>query len=243
MPSDFFVNQAEYNLIYQSNPEIIERFSAVGLARYAQYDADNMTYPYQSLYDAPDAPQWETIVSNRFFDVSWKFFEFPSIGVEGIAFRDLETWVIIEGVWEGFTVKEWLDVYCEGQQISLPFGIITRTVIEDNWLTEQNVTLNIQGNYISADIILSGDPTILEGYDAEELIYSINYEIDFDAMKPDAWSLIAQLITFQNPDFGLPDELNVITYGFSLAIWVVVAIIAYTIITKLIPTISGGVEG
>ena len=242
MPTEFFENQAEYDLSYQQDPEIVAQFNAVGLARYSQFDSDNMTYQYQSLYDAPAPPQWETLIPNRFFDVSWKFFEFPSAGVKGIAFRDIETWVIIEGVWEGFTVKEWLDVYCEGQKISLPFGIITRTVIETNWPTDQNVTLNIQGTYISADIILSGNSTILEGYDDDELWYSINYEIDFEAMKPDAWSLIAQLITFQNPEFGLPDELNVVTNAFSLAIWIIIALIAYTIITRLIPTISGGLE-
>ena len=254
MPSDFFVNQAEYNLVYQGNPVIKEKFSALDLTLYQSYGSDNMTLEidefsylaYTSIYDAPSAPQWVTAITDRFLEVKWSY---EQVGTYGsgqlhLDFRDTKKNELFGWIW--FSSPEYLDVIYNGESIvhSSDSKRIYRADITDNIGLVNNASLFIKGQYLSANIILSAkdNVSILESWDNEELDYIINYEIDFDAMKPDAWNLIAQLLTFQNPDFGLPEELEVVTYGFSLAIWIVVAIIAYSIITRLIPTTQGGIE-
>ena len=94
-------------------------------------------------------------------------------------------------------------------------------------------------------IILKGNgtDTLGDSWDAGVLDYSLNYEIDFEAMKPSAFLLIGQLLTFNNPDFGIPGLFGeIVGYAVSLGIWALIIIISYTVITKLIPTIQGGVE-
>jgi len=238
MPTEFFLNQAEYDITYQQPPEIVEEFSALGLARYSSFANDTMNFPYGSFYDAPDPPQWNTTIPNRFLDVSWKYFDFLGPSLKMVAFRDLERYWVLG--FEGFNIKEWLNVNYEGQSL----GPILRTTVEEYFPDEQNVTLMVSGNFISADIILYTDEAnLLDGWDADVLSYSINWEIDFDAMKPDVWTLVAQLISFQNPDFGLPDEINnVVSASFTMGLMIVIAILIYTLVTRLIPTLQGGIE-
>ena len=85
--------------------------------------------------------------------------------------------------------------------------------------------------------------TLSESWDNGYLTVLASYEIDFDAMKPSAFTLIGQLITFKNPDFGLPGILGeIFNYSFGVAFWIIIAIIIYTLVTRLVPTIQGGIE-
>lgn len=241
MPTDFFVNQPEYSALYQENAEIEAEFNALDLTTYSSFGNDTAEYEYSSYEDAPDAPQWQTQVAGRIIEVWWG--PIPYIGTTpSFEVRDTEIRNFLG--YEYPVMLERANLIINGEALeagSLNTYTMEAIGIEDNY----NATIEVQASYIRTSLIIRANDTMTlgESFTAGVLQYSISYEIDFDAMKPSAWLLIGQLLTFQNPDFGLPDELeNIIGYGISLGIYIVVALIAYTIITKLIPTIQGGLE-
>jgi hypothetical protein len=97
-------------------------------------------------------------------------------------------------------------------------------------------------------VVMNGNTTtfsdLSHSWDGQKLHVLSSFEVDFEAMKPNAWWLIAQMVTFQAPNLGIPGAFGeLLTYIFGLGFWVVVALIIYTVATRLIPTIRGGVEG
>jgi hypothetical protein len=107
-------------------------------------------------------------------------------------------------------------------------------------------TLEVYCEHIQVTFVVmptDTNKTLEQAWNADNLTFLMSYGIDFDAMKPSAFTLIGQLITFQAPDLGIPGQFgDFLTYVFAISFWVVVAIIIYTITTRLIPTIRGGVE-
>lgn len=240
-PSDFFVNQEEYSLSYQSQVEIQEEFNALDLTTYSSFANDTMNFGYTSIEDAPDPPQWETAVSNRYVEVWWGSESIEGVGGNFDAFeiRDTEQRDFL-GI-QYFVMLERADLIVDGEHFPYFF---TRDNLED-YEDLYNLTIVAEADFIRASIILkaNGTDTLGESWDNDILIYSLSWEIDFDAMKPSVWLLLGQLLTFQSPDFGIPGVFGeIITYALSLVIWAVIILISYTVITKLIPTIQGGLE-
>lgn len=130
-----------------------------------------------------------------------------------------------EGTADGFmNLEQLLSLSTNGQSAFF--------VVSDGQVTTNYVFMAINDTY-----------TLEESWDLGELRVLSSYELDFDAMKPNAFWLMAQLITFQNPDFGLPDVLGqLVSYAIGLAFWFIIALLLYTVVTKLIPTIQGGIE-
>lgn len=102
----------------------------------------------------------------------------------------------------------------------------------------------VTANFVVMNGNTSAWGNLSQSWDGQKLHVLSSFEVDFDAMKPNAWWLIAQLVFFQAPDFGIPGMFgDLLTYIFALGFWATVAIILYTIATRLIPTLTGGVEG
>lgn len=248
MPNDFFENQSEYNLEYAAKKELMEEFEASDLTVYSSIETDSMPYGYSSIEDAPGAPQWETAVAHRFIEVWWSDYGGAFPGDTGdLEIRDVEQrWFIVPY----YTLLERCNLYVDGVLLEHEdnggntYSWLNRddlTPYEDSY----NLSITARGSVLSASMILKavGNYTLGESWDNGELQYSLSYEIDFDAMKPSAFTLIGQLVTFQNPDFGIPGVFGtILTYIIALSIWACIILLAYTIITKLIPTIQGGVE-
>ncbi len=241
MPIELFLNQADYipNLV---NQEVKETFEATDLAVYSSFAQDTMIYDYSSIGDAPAPPQWETTLTNRYLEVWWGEEYIPDVGSIGKTFeiRDTEKRSFII---DYFVMLEWttLTIEDDGTYVG-PW--LSRDNIE-SYGSQNNLTLSAVGEYLSASIILraNGTDTLLEGWDNGILGYDLTYELDFEAMKPSAFLLLAQLITFQSPEFGIPGLFGeIISYVFGIAFWAAVALIAYTVVTKLIPTVQGGLE-
>lgn len=108
-------------------------------------------------------------------------------------------------------------------------------------------TLEVYCEHIQVTFVVmptNTSQTLSQAWDSDDLTFLMSYGIDFDAMKPSAFTLIGQLVTFQNPELGIPGQFgDLLTYIFGLGFWVVVALIIYTITTRLIPTLQGGIEG
>lgn len=242
MPTDYFLYQGEYqtNIV---NKEVEERFEATDLVVYSSFANDTMVFDYSSLNDAPDAPQWTTALTDRYLEVWWGDEYIPDASItlpKTFEMRDTEKRNFII---DYYVMLEWCDLIFENGTNAGAF--LMQDMLGD-YGDAQNMTLQAKGSYLSASIILRGNgtSTIDEAWTDGTMAYDITYEIDFEAMKPNAFMLVAKLLTFNSPEFGLPDNFfgEIITYGISITIWIIIAIIAYTVVTKLIPTVQGGIQ-
>jgi hypothetical protein len=243
MPLELFLHQADYipNLV---NQEVKANFEATDLTVYSSFAQDTMIYDYSSIGDAPDPPQWETTLTNRYIEVWWGDEYIPDVGSIGKTFevRDTEKRNFII---DYFVRLEWLDLTIDDSAGIDHVGVFLNRASIEPYGSQNNLTLSATGEYLSASLILRANntDTLLEGWDDGTLGYDLTYELDFEAMKPSAFLLLAQLITFQSPEFGIPGLFGeIISYVFGIAFWAAVALIAYTVVTKLIPTIQGGLE-
>lgn len=59
-------------------------------------------------------------------------------------------------------------------------------------------------------------------------------------MKPSAWTLLAQILTFQSPDLGIPGiGGTILSYILGAGIWASIVLLIFAAVTSVIPTISG----
>jgi hypothetical protein len=242
MPTDYFLYQDAYqgNIV---NQEVQERFEATDLVVYSSFANDTMVFDYSSINDAPGAPQWKTALDNRYLEVWWGDEVIPDASItlpKTFEIRDTEKRNFII---DYYVMLERCTLYFENGTSA---GAFLMQNILGSYGDALNMTLRVKGSYLSASIILRGNgtQTINEAWTAGTMAYDITYEIDFEAMKPNAFMLLAQILTFNSPDFGLPDNFfsEILTYGISLTLWVIIAILAYTLVTRLIPTVQGGLE-
>ena len=86
--------------------------------------------------------------------------------------------------------------------------------------------------------------TLEESWDNGKLKLFTSYEIDWSATGTSMWTIMAQILTFQNPDLGIPgDGGAILSHGVSLALWGSIALLAFAFITSVIPFIRGWVGG
>lgn len=243
MPNELFYNQAEYNLVYQSQIEVTEAFEANDIIVYSTTGLDNMTYPYSSLENHPDAPQFNLTVGDEYIEVWWSEGNYfiPQIQVRQVS----RTWW---GGWGYIEYLQWKTV--DGIPIEQETGYFVSeaegfTDLTDNWNGNASI-FYVYGESVEVSIMFlptNSSKTIAEAWDDGEISYLLSYEIDFNAMKPDVFMLIAQLVTFQNPDFGIAGDFgDFLTYILSVIFWISIALIIFTLVTRLIPTIQGGLE-
>lgn len=244
MPSDLFINQSGYSNPNLVNQSVRERFEASDLISYSSFASDQMNLGYTSITDAPSPPQWNTTIVNRYIEVWWDIVSIPDVGPIGVAFQIRDTEKRNFPVIGDYYVNlETCQLYLNGTYIG---PNLWRTTLEP-YENETQVTLTAQGKFVSVSLILmshSDTDTLGNSWDVVELLnYAITYELDFSAAKPSAWQLISQLVTFQSPEFGVPGLFGeVLSYMFGIGFWAAIALIAYTILTKLIPTVQGGIE-
>ena len=248
--TEFFVNQPAFELEYKNAIVLKESFEANDLILYSLSGFDNMTYAYSSLYDHPSFPQFNVSAIDRYLEVWWSAGDY---GVPQIQIRDVSrTWwggwgytekcvwktvdnipLLSNGVPRDFISEE------TGEYLGTPY---VYTDLSDNWNGEASI-FYASSSRIQVSIMFlptNSSKTITEAWNDDEISYVLSYEINFDAMKPDAWSLVTQLVTFQTVDLGMPEEPNTIfSYLIGVAIWAVTALLIFALITSVIPTISG----
>jgi hypothetical protein len=253
MPSDFFLNQSDYDVPTSRNQFTVSYLTANNLTVYSQTFSTTLNYPdyYYNQSGLPDDHRVEVFWEDQgtaLIPYPVLYFKHAFPGVLGNLWLDYAYLEVQEPYLTTMGEKS-----PEGQALEdlslldLPVSAsIDKTqllrlsnngnssyfIVSDGVVTQNFVVMN-PGNYSSLET----------AYDAGILTILSSYEIDFELMKPNAFNLIAQLVTFQNPDFGIPGMFGeIITTGFSIAFWIVIAIIIYTVVTRLIPTIQGGIE-
>jgi len=82
--------------------------------------------------------------------------------------------------------------------------------------------------------------TLEESWDNEKLKIYTSYDIDWSKTGTSMWGVMTQLLTFQNPNLGIPGVFGtILTIGFGGALWACIAVLFFALITSVIPTISG----
>ena len=82
--------------------------------------------------------------------------------------------------------------------------------------------------------------TLEESWDNGELKLFTSYGIDWTATGTSMWTIMFQLLAFQNPELGIPGiGGTILTLGFGGGLWACIAILAFALITAVIPFVSG----
>ena len=82
--------------------------------------------------------------------------------------------------------------------------------------------------------------TLEESYDNGKLNFYTSYDIDWTQTGTNMWTVMGQLLSFQNPQLGVPGTFGqILGAGISGVLWACIAILFYALITSLIPFISG----
>lgn len=236
MPSGFFANQVDYDLPTQQSKEIASYFSANNVTLYQNTWSGNLSSggTLQNNSGLPDGHflefGWETSVESRVElrhgSPGYILWIIPS------PFPDLETMSI-------YTTKG--NVKLTGSGGMGYIGAFTRAHIvsyaEGELLSLYGTCPHIRTSFV---VIPAGNQTLLQSWDNGTITIMASYEINFEAMKPGAWTLVSQLMTFQNPDFGVPgDGGTILNYVVAVGAWACIALLIYALITSVIPTIPG----
>jgi len=239
MPSELYANQSDYTPPTTQDQAVVDYFSANNITLYANSWSGYLVEG-SYLENASGLPEGHTV------SVEWTLNGGYSHIVTYHKSPGTILW-LFPSPWPNY---EWMYIYHDNTKVDElltagQFGI-TRDILE--WADNDDTALfRADCPHISMNFVLlptDNETSLLDCFDAGNMTLLASYEIDFEAMKPSAWLLISQLVTFQSPDLGIPGDFgDFITYAFGIGFWVVVAIIIYTILTRIIPTISGGVEG
>jgi hypothetical protein len=221
--------------------QVTDKFDIADIAVYDNVAKDDIGFPYDSLYDAPSAPQWNmSLPTGQYLEVLWYSNYLPYGYQDVLEFRHVyKTWWWLLWSW---TYHD-LDIYTAD---NVWLGeTVTRQQVIDNWDSEKNATIfYLKCTHIDTTIMFvptNHTKTIAEAWDAGELSYYMTYEVNFDSMGPSAWTIVGQLIGFQSPDLGIPGIFgNIVNMSISFGIWAMIAYSVYKLITGLIPFLSGG---
>lgn len=83
--------------------------------------------------------------------------------------------------------------------------------------------------------------TIAESWDNEKLNYTLSYQWNPNSTVFSAFTLLAQLLTFQSPNLGVPGIFGqILNYLIAAPIWAMIAYLIFKFITGIIPFLSGG---
>jgi len=86
--------------------------------------------------------------------------------------------------------------------------------------------------------------TLEESWDNGKLKLFTSYDIDWSATGTSMWHIMGQLLSFQNPDLGVPGiGGTILGTGLSLTLWGSIAILFFAFITAVIPFIGGWGKG
>lgn len=231
IPPQFF--EASYSASIGVDKEIAEYFAVSNVTLYGNAGSDNMTYSYSSYDHHPDAPQFGTgLPENQYLEVWW--------GQELTPYPTLEFRHIEVGWWR--TRLDYL-------RFELPNK--TRVWYLNPELLELAYDDAINGSayytwcdHISVSTIITFNQTaynnITEAWDDGKLSYILSYEPNWNASSVSAFTIMAQLLTFQNPDLGIEGDAGTI-FNFMVAapFWIMTAILILIVIQSLVPFIRG----
>lgn len=86
--------------------------------------------------------------------------------------------------------------------------------------------------------------TLQESWDNGKLKMFTSYNIDWTATGTSMWHVMFQLLTYQSPDLGIPGVGGtILSHGVSLGLTASIVLLAFALVTSVIPFIRGWVGG
>jgi hypothetical protein len=219
--------------------DVLTVLNAADLIVYSNSGSDTMNYQYSSLTDHPDAPQFNaSLPEGEYCEIWWGVSGIPDVGTIGkaIEIRHSKDWF-----W-GFQMIENFEI---STQDGTKLGWwIFKNMLEDAWDSTTNSSAfyaSCSGTSVSI-VFKPVDPgeTIGEAWDNDHLYYGLSYEWESDQTGFNVLSFIVDLLTFQGIGSGVPGIIgNFIDAMLSTLFWIAIAVVAYVIITAVIPFIPG----
>jgi len=235
IPPEFIT--ATFNPSY-TQPEVKETFEAADILMYENLGADNMTYPYSSLYDGPNPPDWEAgLPSGQYCEVWWSHDPLSDVPYIGVRHATHQSY--------GYDSVPLEIRYVNGTLISTPrHAMIEKEILVGAWDTEKGYSAFYASGPISVSVLFyptNRSKTISEAWDEGKISYALSYEVNWNQTGVNAWTIVAQLLTFQVPNLGIGgDGGTILTMVVAFPVWALIAYIVYKIVAGIIPFLSGG---
>lgn len=215
--------------------ETLTAINAADLIVYQSAGSDNMTFSYSSLEDAPNPPQWNfSSAEDEYLEIWW-----ADSGYNIQARHVYTTWI-------GYSMRDALTWYYVSGEVANPSSpkLLQGAHLAVAWNTETNSSaFTASCAHITISIVFMPD----EGYtDVEEafndgvLWYAISYKWNADDTGFSVMSLLVKLLTFEGVGVGVPGELgSFIDILISTLFYIAIAVVAYVVITAIIPFVPG----
>jgi hypothetical protein len=223
--------------------EAVSAISAANLIIYANQGADNMTHGYDSYDDGPSAPDWNVsgLADGEYILVKWLQAPF---GGWYVSLTHVGT------NWLGFkTTIDLLEFsYTDGSLVDnggFPFQTgITKSNLETAWSSTSNSSaFTAKCDHVTVSIVFKPDEgydDIGESFDDGYLWYAISYEWNAEDTGFNVMSLVIKLLSFQGIGLGVPGPFGAFLDALlSAFFYLAIIIVAYVVITAVIPFISG----
>lgn len=227
MPSEFI--SETWNPNYR-DVETKETFDAVDILMYENAESGELNYgdgPLQYDFGLP---------SGQKLEIDWVI----RYGQSYVYVRHLVGQTL--GYWTNYHN---LDVYTTSG-VMLPYNDkMFKPDLVANWNPDKNASIfNVKCDHITSNIIFqprNSSWTIGESWDQEKLNFAMSYEVNWNATGVSAWTIVAQLLTFQAPNLGIGGIAGVILNAIiAIPMWSLIAYIVYKIVVGIIPFVSGG---
>lgn len=237
MIPDDFISDVEIQ-----EQEALTALTAANLIIYDASGVDNMTRPYSSFTDGPTAPNWNvSLPDGEYLEVWWGSNVFGDYAIE---IRHVGTaW------WGGPSQIDMCTFYFTDGSMAYgaswaPNKSIQKADLETAWSDDTNSSVfTAKCDHTSVSIVFKPDggyTDIGEAYDNGYLWYALSYQWNPDDTGYNVMSLIVKLATFQGIGVGVPGALgSFIDAIISSLFYIAIAIVAYVVITAVIPFISG----
>jgi len=239
IPGQFF--EAAFSSSIGADKEVAERFAMANVTLYGNAGGQNMTYQYSSYWDDGD---WEAgLPTGHFLEVIWY-----DAGGNWPYGKSLELRHIQQNLY-------WVDLLhrlaltpktYDGTWEQAPaYYIFHPNHLENSWSDDANASVfYAECNHLDVTILFEYNQSeynsITEAWNGGDLGYLLSYDVDWNSTNISAFTVLSKLLTFQNPDLGIPGDAGTIfNMAIAIPMWVMTAILIIILVQSVIPLIRG----
>jgi len=235
MPGELVVQtfNPSYN---RSDEEVKEKFKVADLTMYSNAVSGNISYGSSKQYDfgLPSGQKLEVWFSQESVATASGYVTFKAFELRHLMHEIL-------GWWYDYHRLDWT-IENTGRKV---YDWVLKGDLEEAWNSEVNASVfTAHCDHITTSVLImpyNSSWTIEESWDNGYLGYVLSYEVDWNATGVSAWTITAQLLTFQVPDLGIPGVGGTImSYLIAIPVWSLIAYLVYKLVAGLIPFVSGG---
>lgn len=168
-------------------------------------------------------------------------------------FYSYPNWVIgithqiakIGGYWYSYERLDVQEPYLSLKETSyVAYTLEEEDIVTNLFDAELNATyVEMASSRIALNLMIrprSNGSTIQQAWDAGELTLYTSYDVDWTKTGESMWNIMFQILAFQTPTLGISGTFGLIlTRALSFTLWAMIGVLAYALVTAVIPTVSG----